>query len=251
MLDSHLKAQTSPVALRENVILWREYRVTVLGCRLFRIEKNRSKKFRDCATQSVWFRNMPKQDFSVEPSDERLSIVTPECTLVLKKRLVDCQIVLDGNVLQINNVGNLLGTARTLDCYDGDRYRPSLESRDGRRLKLGVGVCSRSGVAYFDDASSLSLGKNGEVLPEKGEGTDRYVFAFGNDYRRAVKALYSLTGKVPLIPRFVLGNWWSRFYAYTQDEYLRLMQKFEDSDIPLTVATIDMDWHYSASLDKD
>lgn len=251
MLESHLKAQTSPVALKENVILWRDYRITVLGRRLFRIEKNRLKKFRDCATQSVWFRNMPKQEFSVGSSDERLSIVTPDCTLLLKKRLIDCRIDLDGNVLPISNSGNLLGTARTLDCYDGDRYRFSVENRGGSRLKLGAGVCSRSGVAYFDDASSLSLGGNGEVLPEKGVGTDRYVFVFGNDYRGAVKALYSLTGNVPLIPRFVFGNWWSRFYAYTQDEYLRLMQKFEDSEIPLTVATIDMDWHYSASLDKD
>lgn len=96
MLDSHLKVQTAPVALKENVILWRDYRVTVLGDRLFRVEKNRLKAFRDCATQSVWFRNMPKQDFSVEPSEEGLSIVTTDCTLVLKKRLADCRIVLDG-----------------------------------------------------------------------------------------------------------------------------------------------------------
>lgn len=251
MLDSHLKVQTAPVALKENVILWRDYRVTVLGDRLFRVEKNRLKAFRDCATQSVWFRNMPKQDFSVEPSEEGLSIVTTDCTLVLKKRLADCRIVLDGNILPIKNDGNLLGTARTLDCYDGDIYRSSVESSGGSRLKLGIGVCSRSGVAYFDDVSSLSLGENGEVLPEKGAGIDRYVFAFGNDYRGAVKALYSLTGNVPLIPRFVLGNWWSRYYAYTQDEYLRLMQKFEDYDIPLTVATIDMDWHYSNNLDSE
>ena len=70
-------------------------------------------------------------------------------------------------------------------------------------------------------------------------------FAYGNDYRSAVKALYMITGKTPLIPRFALGNWWSRYHVYTDKEYLRLLNYFEEEEVPLTVATMDMDWHYS------
>ena len=54
-----------------------------------------------------------------------------------------------------------------------------------------------------------------------------------------------IAGEVPLIPRFALGNWWSRYHVYTDKEYLRLLNYFEEQDVPLTVATIDMDWHYS------
>jgi alpha-glucosidase (family GH31 glycosyl hydrolase) len=26
-----------------------------------------------------------------------------------------------------------------------------------------------------------------------------------------------ISGNIPLIPRWILGNWWSRYWAYTQD----------------------------------
>ncbi len=26
--------------------------------------------------------------------------------------------------------------------------------------------------------------------------------------------------RIPLLPRYALGNWWSRFYRYTQDGHL-------------------------------
>ena len=61
MLDKHLIAKTAPEANEKNVILWKNYRVTVLGERLFRLERSERKKFRDSATLSVWFRNMPPQ----------------------------------------------------------------------------------------------------------------------------------------------------------------------------------------------
>ena len=38
---------------------------------------------------------------------------------------------------------------------------------------------------------------------------------------------------------------------YTDKEYLRLLNSFEEQEIPLTVATIDMDWHYSTQMEAD
>ena len=55
---------------------------------------------------------------------------------------------------------------------------------------------------------------------------------------------------VPIIPRFALGVWWSRYHAYTQQEYLSLMDRFEKENVPLTVATVDMDWHWVKDIDK-
>ena len=46
-----------------------------------------------------------------------------------------------------------------------------------------------------------------------------------------------------MIPRYALGNWWSRYYKYTQQEYENLMLKFKEKDLPFSVAVIDMDWH--------
>ncbi|MEG0743107.1 MAG: glycoside hydrolase family 31 protein, partial [Clostridia bacterium] len=54
---------------------------------------------------------------------------------------------------------------------------------------------------------------------------------------------FHLCGKTPLLPRYALGNWWSRFYAYSDEEYLVLMDRFAKEKVPLAVSVLDMDWH--------
>jgi alpha-glucosidase (family GH31 glycosyl hydrolase) len=46
-----------------------------------------------------------------------------------------------------------------------------------------------------------------------------------------------------LLPRYALGNWWSRYWAYSEDELKELILDFEKREIPLSVCIIDMDWH--------
>ena len=245
MLNEHLIAKTRPQANASNFVFWKDYRVTVLGDRLFRVEKNGKKRFRDGATQSVWFRDMPAQKFSVQKGKDETRIVTQACALVLKPRRKDCYVLLDGKKIAVDNTGNLLGTYRTLDVCDGGRFvGAEYTDEPPHNVRLGGGVCSTTGVAYFADAQSLTLGADGEIKPEKGQGKDEYVFVYGDDYRGALRALYQITGATPLLPRFAFGNWWSRYYAYTDEEYLRLLQRFADREIPLSVAVIDMDWHY-------
>ena len=75
MLREHLTIQTRPQANAENLVYWGEYRVTVLGNRLFRLERSENQRFRDSATQAVWYRDMPKQAFAVlSDAKRRLSI---------------------------------------------------------------------------------------------------------------------------------------------------------------------------------
>ena len=47
MLDKHLIAQTRPIADPKNIVLWKDYRITVLAERLFRVEKDEGKIFCD------------------------------------------------------------------------------------------------------------------------------------------------------------------------------------------------------------
>lgn len=252
MLEKRLIAQTCPKAKDENIIFWKDYRITVLQNRLFRIEKNQERTFRDCATQSIWFRNAEKQFFTLDKTNDELQIKTSACVLRVFENFEDCRIRFAETEYEINNSANLKGTYRTLDRCDGNRYIPSRFNPNGVEydIELENGVCSRNGVAVFDDVNSLSLSDNGEVLPERGQGLDIYVFAYGNDYKAAVRALYSVCGAPPIVPRFALGNWWSRYHEYTDREYLQLINKFKTNGVPLTVATVDMDWHYSAHIDE-
>lgn len=245
MLEKHLLIKTEPVALNENVVYFKDFRITVLFDRLFRIEKNVKGDFSDLATQSVWFRNMPEVSYGINQTESFIEIKTALVTLHLECAIEDSYVIIGEKKVPINNDGNLLGTTRTLDQYNGD-----VHIKKFTRLKLGEGVCSKTGVAVIDDTESLRLTSAGSLVEKSSDEFDKYVFAYGKEYREAVKALYAITGSTPMLPRYAFGNWWSRYHVYTDEEYLSLMDSFERYGIPLTVATVDMDWHYSNDVDR-
>lgn len=253
MLDRHLIAKTEPVALSDNMVIEKNLRITVLEERLFRIEQSQSGSFCDSATQCVWYRNFDKVAFTAELGSGELRIRTGQTELVWRGTIEQSFVILKEEQKQIplGNEGNLLGTYRTLDCCDGDMWIPfGTEVDKAEKIRLENGVVSENGVAILDDSESLLLREDGMIGRRENPEKDIYVFAYGKDYRAAVRALYSICGKTPRIPRFALGNWWSRYYAYTEKEYLHVMDNFEEREIPVTVATVDMDWHWSFTLDE-
>ncbi|MBO4381133.1 MAG: hypothetical protein J5815_03155 [Clostridia bacterium] len=106
-------------------------------------------------------------------------------------------------------------------------------------------------MSEFDDSKSFLLSQDGSVAKRENGAVDKYIFAFGDDYLGGLKEFYQLTGYTPLLPKYALGNWWSRYHAYTDKEYTELIDKFASKDVPLTVATIDMDWHIVKNVPKD
>ncbi len=246
MLHSHLIVKTCPVAKDENIILWEDYRITLLTDRLFRIEKNASGTFCDDATLAVWYRDMKRVPARVTPGNRSICIKTSKVTLFLDKKFTNSYIRIGRKEVEINNAENLKGTYRTLDEFDGRYFRSSKD----HPIHMENGVISKNGVAVYDDTKTPILTQEGMPASRPEEEMDIYVFAYGHDYRGAVKALYSICGKTPLIPRYAFGNWWSRYHAYTDREYLHVLDRLANRDIPLTVATIDMDWHWSTTLDE-
>lgn len=104
-------------------------------------------------------------------------------------------------------------------------------------------MLARGGIAMIDDSATVLLTDDGWIAPRRPGNLDLYVFAYGHDYRRALEVFYQLTGPTPLLPRYALGNWWSRYHPYSAETYLALMDRFDDEGIPFSVAVIDMDWH--------
>lgn len=136
---------------------------------------------------------------------------------------------------EVSERGNMGGTWRTLDDIDGP-------------CPLGPGVVSRAGYAVLDDSNSMLFDSSGWIASRQPavngeERIDGYLFAYGHDFPGAVKAFYAVSGQQPLLPRWSLGNWWSRYYPYSADEYLRLMDRFREEGVPFSVGTLDMDWH--------
>lgn len=230
-LDKHLIAQTNPIANSDNLIKGDGYRITVLTDELIRVENGVG--FTDEATQSVWFRNFGKIEFKIIKENNTIFIETKKVRFwfnIKSKKVYAVTFLYSSKTVKCSNQNNLKGTYRTLDFVPG-------------RVPLKKGIMSRSGVSIMDDSKSLLL-INGEVEPRQHKTKDLYIFAYNNNYRECLYDFFRLTGNVPLIPRYALGNWWSRYRAYTQQEYIDLMEKFKKLNIPITVATVDMDWHW-------
>lgn len=220
------------------------YRFTVLTDGLLRYEWAPDGIFEDRASVLAINRDFPVPEFQVKESSGQLEIITKRFHLTYNlsdfspnglNARVKGFYSLHGSVWRYGenyDQHNLGGTARTLDEADG-------------RIPVGCGVISRGGFATFDDSSSMLFDEQGRIaVRHPGPGRiDGYLFAYQWDYREALKTFFVLSGPQPLLPRWALGNWWSRYYKYTAEEYLALMDRFATSRVPLSVAVLDMDWH--------
>ena len=246
-MNEHLIAKTRPVARGENVVLWGEYRVTVLTPCLFRIEQSAEGHFLDQATQRVWYRDLAPVPFTKKVG-KTLVIVTGEVELHLLKDYKKSYVVRDGKRVPLYNKGNLLGTCRTLDNCDG-KWRLYVSGKEP--IHLDDGILSRHGVALLDDSTSLCLLEDGKLHLREGSPVDLYVFAYGQDYRGALRGLYAICGAPQLLPRYAFGNWWSRNITYTEKSYLHLMEDFRKRGVTFTAGCVDMDWHWTHTLDEE
>ena len=231
--NTHFNIHADSKTLPENIILKDDTRISVLSDRLLRVEYDKNCHFTDEPTQSVWYRNFDAPQFRVEILKNTVRVITSRTVFTYNcaSHKMESVTLSDGKTVTDFKEGNLKGTYRTLDNTLG-------------AIKLEDGLVSRNGVAVFDDSQSHIITEDGQIEERRKTQKDEYYFAFGHDYRAAVNALYSLCGKAPLVPRYCLSNWWSRYKAYSQKEYIDLMTQFIDKKIPITVATIDMDWHW-------
>ena len=215
-------------------------RFSLLKSRLIRMEYDPAGQFTDQASQVFWHRSQPVPPFSQTCEGGWLTVETDD--LILRYKIGgefhwrDLQIELraDGSVWRYGDADflNLRGTARTLDRANG-------------RIPLEPGLISRSGWSVIDDSKTLLFDDDGWLQPRNSaEGAqDLYFLGYGQDYLAAIREYQDISGRPGLIPRWALGNWWSRYWAYTQKELLDLMQEFSEKSIPLSVCIVDMDWH--------
>ncbi|KAE9636249.1 DUF5110 domain-containing protein [Defluviitalea raffinosedens] len=232
--------ETNPLCIPENVVQGDCYRFTILTPYLIRMEYDEKGKFEDRASQTVINRNFEPQNFQVMDDEQGLQIITEGIHLTYDKKKFSpngLTVKVKGNLTAYHSVWHYLdpvkdlgGTARTLDEADGP-------------VKLEPGVLSRNGFSVLDDSKSFLIGEDGWPVPRENDSIDLYFFGYGRNYLRCLKDFYRLTGFVPLLPKYALGNWWSRYYPYTEESYKKLIEHFEEEKIPLTVAVLDMDWH--------
>ena len=257
---------TDPVANPKAIVQSGHARFTVLTPELLRLEWSPNKTFEDHPSFIILNRNLPVPSFTVErqgntPMDGYTGTVTLD-TGKLKLTYngskdetgftaANLAIALTVNGHPVTwhpgdaPTGNLGGTTRTLDGANG-----------GKDLKepIGPGLISRDGWSVIDDNGPLFDGTNFAfnqgpdspqpwVLQRPSGNQDLYFFGYGHHYRQALTDYVQVAGRIPLPPRFAFGAWWSRYWAYSDQELRDLVTGFHQNSVPYDVFVIDMDWH--------
>ena len=73
--------------------------------------------------------------------------------------------------------------------------------------------------------------------------TDWYFFGHAGNHRGALKDFVTVGGKAPLMPRWALGPFFSRWFAYADFEERGVVNSHTRNGIPLDVQVLDTDWH--------
>lgn len=252
--------QHEPKASPDAVIVEGRARFTVLTDRLVRMEWAEDSLFEDRASLAVINRSLPVPDFQVRRSGNVLTIKTSRLTLTYEgndrfsEENLAVTFRLNGKLQSWypgkEDAGNLLGTSRTLDgCNGFGKLNPD--------DPMEPGIISRDGWALVDESSRHLFEKNGSdwgewvVCRPEGKRTDWYLFAYGHDYKDALADFVKIAGRIPLPPKYAFGYWWSRYWKYSDEEFLALGKEFRDRKIPIDVMVIDMDWHYTYPMTRE
>lgn len=235
----------------------KEVRFTVLTPRIVRMEWDSAGTFSDNASFVVINRRLPVPAYSSKVKGGWLEIKTKYLTVKYrmgsgKFSSLNLSIAYKGDNKEsfiwkpgLKQQANLKGTARTLDGYDGDTYR------DGKKIELEDGLLSKDGWFFMDDSKSFLFDKSDwpwVTQRSSGESQDWYFMGYGKDYKSVLLDFTKIAGKVPLPPRYAFGYWWSRYWAYSDNELRDLYNNFQKFNVPLDVMVVDMDWHKTDSI---
>ena len=231
------------------VVVEGKARFTVLTPELIRLEYSEGGKFEDRASLVFIDRHLDPPPFKVTRELGRLVITTDRLTLEylpddkeFSPTNLRISFMQGGRAMHwhpgMDDTANLGGTIRTLDGVKG-------------RTKLEPGILSKDGWVLVDD-SERPLFDDSDwpwVTPRpSGKCIDWYFFGYGHEYRKALFDFTRVAGRIPMPPRFAFGLWWSRYWAYTDEEFKDLVAQFRMHDVPLDVLVIDMDWHQTFDL---
>ena len=194
-----------PIARSGSIVLGPKYRFTLIDGRVLRYEWSEDGQFEDRASTFAINHKFPTPEFRVEDQADQVDIFTPGFHLTYDKQ----RFSINGLSVQFTSketdwgadwrygeeaVGNLGGTARTVDMVDG-------------RCEVGPGILSSSGYSILDDSESMLFDGKGFVAARRpGDRIDGYLFVYALDFKGAMNSFYSISGRQPPVPRWALGN---------------------------------------------
>ena len=228
-------------------------RVTVISPTLLRLEYADDAVFEDRPTQLVGERVAPSAAFETRVEDGFLVVETAALTLRYEQESgpfgddnLSIALMRGGDEVTVRPEWD--PTAEDPEALGGWLRGLDLVSQ---REELRPGLLSGRGWRLLNDTDTALLVEERPGYAERperdGAYQDGYFFGFGLDYRQGLADLAHLTGAPPLPPRTAFGVWFSRYYAYTAEEWTGVVDEFESRDVPLDVLSLDTDWKRPAA----
>jgi len=235
---------------KNNIIQGEKYRFTVLTPRLIRMEYSETGEFEDRLTTLVINRKTDKVDFKLKEDKKYIEITTSYFRLTYQKN----KPFYSGKIDTMKNLKvELLNTDR-IWYYGHPEIRnygaPSNSLDDSKgKLKLKKGLYSVDGFASINDSSDI-VTEDFKIIKRNKDVIDIYLFMYLKDFAQCLKDYYLITGSPSLIPRYALGNWWSKNEEYNDILLKDLIDDFKSKEIPLSILLLDKKWHLNEYKNK-
>lgn len=244
-LGDQFKINTNPITDEGNIIKGSHYRISILKSNVLRLEYSEAGVFLDKPTSLILNRNFGKSIFEKKEDNNFLEITTPyfKLTYAKEKSFI-------GNKFSPNSNLKIQIGEEIEWYYDNPEVRNLgtsgnilLDSIDSKNKEKGL--YSLDGYTVLDDSNNKVLEEDGTFSERDNKEIDIYIIIYKKDFNVCLKDYFNLTGSPSLIPRYALGNWWSKKVPYDNNKVEELVEQFKRKKIPLSIFLFDKYWHKS------
>ena len=232
---------------KKSIVIGNNYRISVITERVVRLEFSPTGQFVDAPTQLIKKRRVGLPDYYIRQDANIVEVTTKYFALSYIKG----QPFVGTKVDKMKNLKITLLSKDRDRCKDWYFGHPEARNMHGNMVGVDVsipenlqrGLYSLDGFASIDDSLSKIILDDGTLADPPANHTDVYVFMYDRDFKQALFDYFKMTGAPSLIPRYALGNWWSRNVEYNDLSAHELIRNFERKKIPFSVMLYDHDWH--------
>ncbi len=150
----------------------------------------------------------------------------------------------------VNIDGNELVPRRWRTAWNPNSYKFSANLEKGKKTPISIEWEPNGGVAYCGLRTYLPTDEDTKnQLRFWGEMQDMidYYFIAGDDMSDVIHGYRTLTGKAPVMPKWVMGYWQSREKYNTQEEVLSTLREYRKRNLPIDNIVIDwLHWQQDA-----
>lgn len=227
----------------ENPIVLGNTRITLITPTLFRVEYAQQGRFVDEKTMFAYDRShlfngftlkqVGPVSYEIETDAYRLLVDNDGFPAAVGQYNLKLFLKKDGKEVAVkgrNSANNLGGAISTLDMVRS-------------RVATNQGLLSRDGWYMIDDTDKDLVVDNKLQQRDRTHVSDRYYFVYGDDYKAALASLGAISGHVPMTRKTMHGFWYCRWWDYTADEYLGIIDGYDENDFPIDNIVFDMGWH--------